>query len=200
MKYFIVGLHSSGKQEVLDTLEKMDIKCGKLFTNLDEPHEEIYNSFNYIKYNDEDINSVFENNAYIFIQELPFTTLNFKPAVYYEGLSKYEFDQGDVFALSPDQFLAITPQMIKEDVCFIWLDNTKNNRYTRYHNERRSYNFNNRDAHEKRDINTFIKTLHSFNGSPVMYFLDEEPTRVATIIKNLIIHPDTFDMFVKNFN
>ena len=36
MKYFIVGLHSSGKQEVLDTLEKMDVKCGKLFTNLDE--------------------------------------------------------------------------------------------------------------------------------------------------------------------
>jgi hypothetical protein len=200
MKYFIVGLHSSGKQEVLDTLEKMDIKCGKLFANLDEPHEEIYNSFNYIKYNDEDINSVFENNAYIFIQELPFTTLNFKPAVYYEGLSKYEFDNNDVFILSPDQLISITPNTIKDDVCFIWLDNTKDNRSSRYYNEKRSYNYNERDAYEKRDLNIYVKMLYSFDNSRLIYFNNEVPNRIATITYAMIKHPDLIDTFVKNFD
>ena len=47
MKFLIVGLHSSGKQEVLDTLTEMGVKCGRLFSNLDNPSPEIYNSFNY---------------------------------------------------------------------------------------------------------------------------------------------------------
>ena len=51
MKYFIVGLHASGKAEVLDILnESWSIPCGKLFSNIDNPSENIYNSFNYEMY------------------------------------------------------------------------------------------------------------------------------------------------------
>jgi hypothetical protein len=200
MKYFIVGLHSAGKQEVADHLNKMGVKCGKLFSNLEEPSANIYNSFNYEYYSNDDINIIFENNAYIFIQELPLSALNFKTGNYYEGLSKYTFDNNDVFILSPDQLLAIPPNVINEPICFVWMDSTKLRRMTRFRLEKRAYSYNERDDYERRDLNTFVKTLYSFNNSQFIYFTDEDPLRVATIIYNTIIHPDTLQMFVNNFN
>lgn len=199
MKYFIVGLHSTGKQEVVDHLEKMGVKCGKIFSNIEEPSEELYNSKNYELYTNEDINNVFENNAYIFMHELPLMQLNFKTGKYYEGLSKYSFDQNEVFILSPNQLLAISPNSINEDICFVWLDSTKTRRSARYHSEHRMYNYQDRENIERKDLGSFVKTLYSYNA-PMIYFIDEEPLRVATIIYTTITHPDTFDMFVKNFN
>jgi hypothetical protein len=200
MKYFIVGLHSTGKQEVVDHLEKMGVKCGKIFSNIEEPSENIYNSSNYELYSNEDINDIFENDAYVFIQELPQTSLSFKTGKYYEGLSKYSLDQNEVFILSPDQLLAISPNTLnKEDICFVWLDSTKTRRSARYHNERRMYNYQDREQHERKDLSTFVKTLYAYDA-PMIYFIDEEPLRVATIIYTTITHPDTFDMFVKNYN
>lgn len=200
MKYFITGLHSSGKQEVVNILQNMGVKCGKLFTNMENMPDNVYNRTNYELYSNEDVTDVFENEAYIFIQEHPQSSSNFNTGRYYEGLSKYTFDQNDVFILSPDQLLAITPNSIKEDVCFIWLDNTKDNRTTRYHNEKRMYNYHERDLYEKRDINSYVKSLYSFNNSKLIYFNNEVPTRIATIINIMIKHPDTIDDFVNNFD
>lgn len=199
MKYIVVGLHCSGKQAVLNHLKDMGLKCGKLFSNIEEPSPEIYNSENYELYTDKDINYVFENDAYIFIQELQMPKLSFKPDRYYEGLSKYVFDRNDVIALSPDQLQMIPPGVLNGEFCFIWLDSTKTRRNTRYHTEHRMYNYIDRENIERKDLSTFVKTLYSYN-KPIIYFVDEEPLRVATIVYNTVIHPDTFDMFVKNFN
>ena len=199
MKYFIIGLHSSGKQEVLDILNKSGIKCGKLFSDIDKPTEEIYNSYNYELYTNKDVTDVFENNAYIFIQEL-INTVNTNSYKYFEGLSKYTFDKNDVFALSPDQFLAIPPNIINEDICFIWMDGTLNRRRNRFFNEKRAYNFLDREVVEKADISSFVKNLYNFNNSPVLYFTDEEPCRVATILYSLIQHPELLPLYIKNFN
>lgn len=199
MKFFIVGLHSSGKQEVINILKDNGIKCGKLFSNNEDISDKIYNSKNYEYYSNMDINDIFENNAYIFLQEMPHIHMDFKTGKYFEGLSKYTFDQNDAFVLSPDQLLSIIPNSINEDICFVWMDNTKNNRTTRYREEKRNYNYIERDTHERKDINSFVKTLYSFNA-PIIYFTDEDPSRIATIIHTIIKHPDTFDMFVKNFN
>ena len=196
MKYFVIGLHSSGKQEVINTLESMGVKCGKIFSNLSTPAPDIYGSENYEYYDNLDINNIFENNAYIFIQDVP----NLKSTEKcYEGLSKYTFDNNDVFVLSPDQLIAIPPTAINEKICFVWVDNTKNDRTNRYHNERRLYNFIERDSHERRDINSFVKALHSFE-MPILYFHNEEPCRISTILYTLLQHPDMIDLYVKNFN
>lgn len=199
MKYFVIGLHSSGKQEVVDILSKLGVKCGRLFSDIDKPTDEIYNSYNYELYTNKDVTDVFENNAYIFIQEL-INTVNINSYKYFEGLSKYTFDNNDVFILSPDQFLAIPPNNIHEDTCFIWMDGTLNNRKNRYHIEKRSYNFLDREEIEKNDMSFFVKNLYSFNNSPVLYFTDEEPCRVATILYSLIKYPELLPLYIKNFN
>ena len=198
MKYFIVGMHSSGKQAIIDDLEKLGINCGKIFSNIEKPSLNTYNSYNYELYSTQDVNDVFENNAYVFIQEIP----NYHSATTkgYEGLSKYTLDNNDVFVLSPDQFVNIPPNAIQEPVCVVWVDNTKNFRKTLYHTEKRSYNFNEREAIEKRDTNAFVKYLYNFNGSKVIYFTDELPERISAIIYTLVTHPELYDLYVKNFS
>ena len=94
MKYIIIGMHCSGKQEVADILENNGVRCGRLFTNLDNPSApNIYNGSNYEQYTSKDINDIFENNAYVFMQEFPFgEETNISAYKYYEGLSLYAFE------------------------------------------------------------------------------------------------------------
>lgn len=203
MKYIIIGMHGSGKQEVIDILENKGIKCGKQFTNLENPtSSNIYNGSNYEQYSIKDINDIFENNAYIFLQEFPFGENQLQASVfkYYEGLSLYEFENNDVFILSPDQLFSISPALIKDNITFIWLDNPKRNRLNRYYDEKRTYNFYNREDIESKDSSSFVKFLYSFDKSNVLYFTNEEPSRVAAIIYSLIQHPDLLPIYIQAFN
>ena len=197
-------MHGSGKQEVADILENNDIRCGRLFTNLDKDSlstSSIYNYSKYEHYTSSDVNDIFENNAYIFMQEFPFTeNLVMTVNKYYEGLSLYEFENNDVFVLSPDQLFAISPTSIKDDVTFIWMDCSKKERLGRYHNERRNYNFYNREDIELKDANSFVKFLYGFDKSNVLYFTSEEPNRVAAIIYSAIKHPDLLPIYTEAFN
>jgi hypothetical protein len=202
MKYIIIGMHSSGKQEVADILEQMGISCGRLFTNMDCPSSKIYNGLNYELYTTRDVLEIFENNAYIFIQEFPeieslYVSNN---NTWYEGLTKYEFDNNEVFILSPDQLMAISPTSIKEDICFVWMDNPKQARLNRYYSEKRSYSFSARENIEKGDASSFVSLLYDFNKSKVLYFTNEEPCRIAAIIYSLIKHPDLLPVYTESFN
>ena len=203
MKYIIIGMHGSGKQEVADILENNGIRCGRLFTNLDNPTaSNIYNGSNYEQYSTKDINEIFENNAYIFLQEFPFndalTSVNANK--YYEGLSLYEFENNDVFVMSPDQLFAISPAAVKDDITFIWMDNPKKNRLNRYYSERRTYNFYNREDVELKNSSSFVKFLYNFDRSNVIYFTNEEPSRIAAVVYSAIQHPDLLPMYINAFN
>ena len=202
MKYIIIGMHSSGKQEVADILENNGVKCGRLFTNLDNPTtSDIYNGTNYEQYTTKDINSIFENNAYIFFHEFPFgDDLNLSSLKYYEGLSLYEFENNDVFVMSPDQLFSISPSSVKDNVCFVWLDNTKKERLNRYYVEKRTYSFSNREEIESKDSSSFVKLLYGFEKSRVLYFTNEDPNRVAAIVYSAIKYPELLDIYTEAFN
>ena len=190
MKYIIVGLHSSGKQEVLDALTKDGIECGRLFTNADlsDPRYDFYT--------DEDVRTIFENNAYVFIKDLGTSSkINC-----YEGLSLNEFDYNDVFALTPDQFNSIPLVPLKDEVCFIWMDCNDSARRTRYQEEKRQYNFNKQDKVEKTRLSDFIKNIYNFPKSHLLYFFNEDPQRVAAIVYALVKHPELLSIFEKKFN
>lgn len=203
MKYIIIGMHGSGKQEVADILENNDVRCGRLFTNLDtSTTSNIYNRSNYEQYTTKDINEIFENNAYIFLQEFPFcdNQINSSAFKYYEGLSLHEFENNDVFVLSPDQLFSISPTSIKDDITFIWMDNPKKSRLNRYHYEKRNYSFYGREEIESKDLSSFVKFLYGFEKSNVLYFTSEEPNRIAAIIYSLIKYPDLLPIYVEAFN
>ena len=199
MKYIITGLHSSGKQEVIDILEKLEVKCGRLFSNIDKASPTLYNSFNYELYTDSDISEIFENNAYVFIKDVQ---QDDTVGTFYEGLSKYAFDNNDVFVLSPDEIISIPNTFPSDDICIIWMDGTLNIRTNRYLYEKRSYNFAKREKFERREIQSFVKKLYDFNPKHqhLLYFSDEEPSRVATIIYTLLKFPELLPIYEKNFN
>ena len=202
MKYIIIGMHGSGKQEVADILENNGVRCGRLFTNLDNTTAPtIYNGSNYEQYSNKDINDIFENNAYIFLQEFPFgDVLKVAAYKYYEGLSLYEFENNDVFVMSPDQLFSVSPASIKDEVTFIWLDNPKKSRINRFYSEKRTYNFNSREEIEHKDSSSFVKVLYGFENSNVLYFTNEDPARIAAIIYSVITHPDLLEMYKQAFN
>lgn len=195
-------MHSSGKQEVADILENNGIRCGRLFTNFDNPTaSNIYNGSNYEQYSINDVNDIFENNAYIFLQEFPLcNTFQLAACKYYEGLSLYEFENNDVFVMSPDQLFSISPAQIKDEIIFIWMDNPKKTRLNRFYTEKRTYNFNSRDEIESKDSASFVKMLYGFDNSSVLYFTNEEPTRVAAIIYSAIKHPELLPLYKQAFN
>lgn len=190
MKYFIVGQHSSGKQEVLSTLEKAGIDCGRLFTNADLADDR------YEFFTDGDVRDIFENKAYVFIKELD-TNSRIRC---FEGLSLYEFDTKSVFSLSPDQFISIPFVPLRDDVCFIWMDNNVSSRMTRYKDERRSYDWATQEKLEKATLTDFIKGIYSFPNSHLLYFYNEDPQRVAAIVYALVKHEDLLPFFEKKFN
>lgn len=192
MKFFIVGLHSSGKSDIVDILERKDISCGHIFSDITTPKDNIYNSYNYELYTTKDVNEVFENDAYLFVKECKAGDQKF-----YEGLSRYAFENNDVFVLSPDQLLSTSFNNIDEDICFVWVDNTRSNRYNKYLEDRKSYNFKERELLESEDLSTFVKIIYT---KPMLYFSNEESSRIAAIIYTMIKHPETQQMFFEAYN
>lgn len=194
MKFFVVGLHCSGKHEIRNILTDQNIKCGSLFSDIECPVREVYHSDEYERFDSQDINEIFENGAYIFLRELKLGGVKF-----YEGLSKYSFDNNDVFIISPDQLVSIPVAKLPKDVCYVWVDNTKSNRYKRYCEDGCGYDFHEKEKMEMENIDTFIKILRE-NNSGILYFVNEEPARISAIIYALIQHPDLFDAFSQTFN
>lgn len=201
MKIFIIGLHASGKHEIAHILDTMGLKYGKLFTSYkkDDKQLPIYAINEYEQYDATDIHDIFENNAYVFMHEHqdPHIQSSLKC---FEGLSKYTYDNNDVFVLSPDQFMDIPTTNINTDDVYVWLDNTRNNRYNRYRFEKREYDFNSRDDLEKKDIKEFTKAFYNSAGNNILYFTGEDPNRVATVIYACYKHKDLLNIFTKNFN
>lgn len=200
MKFLIVGLHASGKQEILDILEKQGVSVGRLFSNIESASPYIYNSYNYELMSTSDINEMFENKAYLFLQELESeaTTKSYK---YYEGLSQWTYDNNQVFALTPDQFTSIPAKSYRgEELVVVWVDNDKHNRNNRFLLEKRAYRFGEREEIENRDIAVFGKSIYSLPNSHVIYFANEEPGRVACSVLTLIEHPEYIPLYEKYFD
>lgn len=206
MKYIIVGQHACGKREVLNFLKHLGCKCGQLFSNFQATNmddiEKIYNADQYKYYDTKDVLEIFENKAYIFIQELTSPSCgSLSGFKYIEGLSQWEWQENDVFIMSPDQLVNINnPALGDEEICVIWLDTTKSSRINRYKLEHRKYSFQEREEIEKPYINDFVKYIYNLGNNNVLYFSNEEPTRVGCIIYTLINHPELFNIYSANFN
>jgi hypothetical protein len=187
MKIFVVGMHCSGKQELFEYLEDDGVQCGKLFSNTD------VNDIRYEFFTDKDINEIFENSAYIFLRNMH----NDSDTI--EGMSLYEYDNNDVFILSPSQFTAIQGKELNKDFCLVWLDNSKATRRTRYVEERRIYNFNQVEQEENTDLDNFIDIVYNNKKAHLIYFNDEDIARVSTVIYSITKYPELIKKFEKTF-
>lgn len=192
MKFILIGHHASGKYEVLSHLEEMGIKVAHEFATA-TPKESVYHDPNYIQYSIKDADSIFEVGAYLYMGGPDIKSTNLL-----QGLSQYEYEEHDVCVIPLDYLSCLNEKLInKEDVVVVWLDNTLNDRITRHAQNDYKYNFQQREQIES----ICAKYMFEFaNRYKQIYFLNEDPIRVATILKVLVEHPEYVEMFAKNYN
>lgn len=200
MKIWIVGPQGCLKRDIYRALQEDKFNVGKLFTTL--PDGDItYNRYLYKTYPQSVVNEMFENGQNIFVFE------DRKSGVF-TGLDFAEYDSHDVFVLTPGQFLSInTDQYIGSDSLVVWLDGSlqwrKNN--VRYDDtvlpDDTTYNFNDVEADERIYYRSmfFAMTDLSKTRKNVIYFNEEEPLRVKTIIKTLAYNPKLRTDIIRGF-
>ena len=198
MKFFIVGAQGTGKQELLELLQQdhPEIHIAKLFSNVNPEQTGLYHNISdYMLYKEADIRLMFENHAYLFMKEIDEISYDI-----YEGVSLSEFNDSDIVMLTPDEMVCIPSQSITEEICFIWLDNNTKNRFNRYKSNKLNYSFQQREATEKLCMNDFVTNIYSFPNSKLIYFYNEEPSRVSAILYALYKDNSLVDEFSKKFN
>lgn len=194
MKFIIIGRHCTGKMRVAKILAEHGVRVGHLLTNAELTSDIIQHNI-YNHHSTSDMNSIFENDAYIFFKDLTGDMMN-----EYECLSKFDFENNDVFILSP-QHINMTPKCdFGSKICFIWLDSTLSVREMTHRDECRKYSFKTRELVEARDTMDFVDKIYNMPNSEMLYFWNEDPQRVATIIEVMLEYPDTIGKFAKTFN
>lgn len=189
-KFIIIGFNCSGKMAVADALRRYGAKVGRTFRSVENVGNQY--SVSSLVYNTKEVNDMFENQAYLFLKE---SHLKSDRCRYYEGISFFEYQNNEVFVMTPDQFNTVA--RFDDNVVFVWLDNNaKQRRYT-HRIERRKYDFNLQERIEQEFIQDFTSRI---GDNHILYFFNEDPERVATIVKALIDHPDLVPNFLETFN
>lgn len=191
MKYLIIGRQGCGLPEVVEEAEQMGLSIGHIFRSISEIDPRSY-TLSKIIYDYSDIENIEETNSYIFIQEC------FQREKFLEGLSFYEYDRNDVIYMGIDHIVKI-PQKIwdKMDVTIIWLDNTSDFRFNYMVENKYTHDFQIQEDNESFNIQGFIDRVYDKQH---IYFFNEDPRRVATILYSIVKHPDLLDIYIKNFD
>lgn len=197
MKIFVIGRQCSGKTDILNECEELGMSVGREFCNLDSPNLHI--DPKYEKYSMDDINKIFENNAYVCISGVDEKGI-LDGYMGYRGISSYTYDNSEVMLLHPQQVCSLNMGAIKDDVLFVWVDNNRDNRIHKYAEHNYKYDFVELEDVESQCDSDFIKTVYNFPNSKILYFNNEDPGRVAAIIYALSKHQDLVDVFASKFN
>ena len=197
MKIFVVGKQCSGKTEILNECEELGLRVGREFCNIKS--SALHIDPKYERYTMDDISKIFENNAYICISGINESGV-LDGYMGYRGISLYTFDNSDVMALHPNQVCELNKQAITDDVLFIWMDDNRDRRIHRYAENKYVYNFIEVEENESQFDADFVKVIYNLPHSTLIYFNNEDPSRVAAIIYAIRNHPDLIDIFVNRFN
>lgn len=190
MKYLVTGRQGCGIPQVIEELENLGASIGHIFRSTNSLKPETY-SLSRISYSHSDIEKMEVTNAYIFMQE------SYQREKFIEGLSFWDYDNHDIIYMSVDQVSKIPERIWNNmDITLIWLDNSTDNRISRL-KQNSKHNISLIEENEKPYIQGFIDRVYD---KPYLYFFNEEPERVATIIWSLVKYPDLSDIYIKNFN
>ena len=197
MKIFVVGKQCSGKTEILNECEELGLRVGREFCNIKS--SALHIDPKYERYTMDDISKIFQNNAYICISGINESGV-LDGYMGYRGISLYTFDNSDVMALHPNQVCELNKRAIADDVLFIWMDDNRDRRIHRYAENKYVYNFIEVEENESQFDADFVKVIYNLPHSKLIYFNNEDPSRVAAIIYAIRNHPDLIDVFVNRFN
>lgn len=191
-KYIICGRNNPYVIEnVLNTLHSGGYKIASLATN-DLP-EKSELSWIYSKYTRKDIASIIDNNIYLFWGTLYDQTE--------AGLIIPDLENSDIIWMPVPCSRFFNKSALKDNkICFVWIDDTlerrtKNTMY--YTTDSRIFSSN--EYYENLYTAEFTQLVCT-SGYEMIYFSNEEPDRISTILSILIDYPETHSRILKNFN
>lgn len=198
MKIFIVGSQGTMKSDVYNLFKEDKLRCGKLFTNNTES-ELTYNKYLYKYFPSKVVEEIYEQGAYVFI-----CNAGYDPEGIYTGLDLDEYENNDVFVVTPEQFTHIGSAFLK-DTLILWLDGRREWRFNniRYKGgSEPTYNIYNIDTVESATTKAFYKSIRKVqsDNKNVLYFLEESPGRVEVIAKTIFRDPKLLREFITKFD
>lgn len=193
-KYILIGPHSSGKREVLSVCRSMGLRVGSQFVVPGDIPDEIYQDEDADVYTFKEVSNIYTQGAYLCM-----SSGGIVPAgEIYRGISLYEFDNNDVFYITPDQLPSLNKTVLnKYNIVWIWLDNTRVKRENYHKSNDFYYDFAAQERNEAMD--DFPSLLYSY-GYPVLYFSGDIPERIATVIYTLVKYPSLLEIYIKNYS
>lgn len=115
-KCIIIGPSGSGKDFLVRKLVEKGLKSGiKMTTRPKRKHEVQGITYDFI--NESNFLDKIKLNEFLCYQKFTVTPLNKEPEIWYYGLTKEEFENSQVFIMTPGEFSNITPEQRKE--CFV---------------------------------------------------------------------------------
>ena len=109
------------------------------------------------------------------------------------------FDKCDFITLTPREMMQIPSNRNLGEVCIIWLDNTRANRYKHWKETNSTIDFNEQEEFEKQYMTNFTDFVYKFQNSHLIYFNNEEPLRAAAVAVAIHKVPMLLPMFEKSF-
>lgn len=202
MKIWLVGPQGTCKRDIYRLLEADKFRTGKLFTNI-SLDEVTYNKYLYKYFPSETVNEIFENGSHLFTCSCTCDEENI-----YTGLDFAEYDEHDVFVLTPEQFLSLSRQQYLKDGLVVWLDGgwTWRRNNIRYHEYRTmddpTYNYNLIEESERSSYQHFYRAISELarDAKNVIYFHEESPCRVKAIVKAIALNPKFKCEFIREFS
>ena len=186
MKIIIVGLHDSGKQEIREFMKQQGLIACSKFSSDPEAYDEYFEP--------QIVKEIFDNNSYLYIDTFFESTNDL-----FVGATMESFDKCDFITLTPREMMQIPSNRNLGEVCIIWLDNTRANRYKHWKETNSTIGFNEQEEFEKQYMTNFTDFVYKFQNSHLIYFNNEEPLRAAAVATAIHKVPMLLPMFEKSF-
>ena len=187
MKVIIVGLHDSGKKDIRKTLTEYGFKACPKFSGDPEAYDKYYDN--------KTIKEIFDNNAYLYID-----TLAGAPDIFIGALTS-DWDNCEFITMSPRELMNITPltQQQMGEVTIIWMDSNRSTRFAYWNAEDGESDFNLLEEFERQGMQNFTEFIYNFPNSHILYFNNEEPSRVAAIAAAILKYNNLIPIFENSF-
>lgn len=136
LKIIIVSKQATGEDKIRKVLSEvnMDINVASRFTNEENATKNESGLISSYYLDTQTIHNGFENGSLLTLSTNPITG-------YYQGYTFSDFDNCDIIMVTPNEFLEMKTELIREKTLVVWIDSNYESRYRYYVENEFTYNF-----------------------------------------------------------
>lgn len=134
IRIIVIGKQCTGESKIRKTLEDIGINVASRFTNNGGDPKEASGLNSFYNLDTQTIHNAFESGSLLTLSTNPITG-------YYQGYTFNDFDNCDIIFVTPNEFLELKTELIREKTLVVWIDSNYESRYRYYVENGYEYNF-----------------------------------------------------------